>query len=148
MTDVDHKQIARELDRRRMRRKLVTYLGLLGAAIAAVFYLRCGKGWGTGGDGKGPGDGGRVVATVPEDGSARCALRLAADGLTVDGKPATRDEAVAACKTKTGADVLITGDARQGDWDELRDALEASKIPFFTREPRGVTPSDAATPAN
>lgn len=145
MTDVDHKRLAKELDRRRVRRKLAIYSGILAALVAALVYLRCGKGWGTGG-GKGPGDGGSAISVVPSDGAARCSLRLAADGLTVDGKAATRDEAVAACKTKTGADVLITGDARQGDWDELRDALEAAKIPFFTREPRGTTPSDAATP--
>ena len=147
MTDLDHKRLAKELDRRRLRRRLMIYLGLLAAAIAAAVYLRCGKGWGTGG--KGPGAGGSAVVTAaPNDAAARCSLRLAADGLTVDGKAATRDEAITACKGKTGADVLITGDARQGDWDELRDALEAARIPFFTREPRGVTPSDAATPTD
>ena len=146
MTDVDHKKLAKEIDRRRVRRRLIVLLGALGAAIAALFYVRCGSGWGTGG--KGPGEGGttRGVAVVPSDASARCAVRLAASGLTVDGKPATREEAIAACKRTTGADVLITGDARQGDWDELRTALEAAGIPYFTREPRGVTPVDAAAP--
>jgi hypothetical protein len=147
MTDVDHKRLAKELDRRRVRRKLTIYSGLLAAAIAALVYLRCGSGWGTGGKGAGSG-GGSARLVAPNDSAARCSLRLAADGLTIDGKAGTRDDAIAACKTKTGADVLITGDARQGDWDELRDALEASKIPFFTREPRGTTPSDAATPAD
>jgi hypothetical protein len=146
MTDVDHKRLAKELDRRRARKKLTIYSALLAAAVAALMYLRCGSGWGTGG--KGAGEGGSAISVAPpSDGAARCSLRLAADGLTVDGKAATRDEAIAACKGKTGADVLITGDARQGDWDELRDALEAAKIPFFTREPRGTAPSDAATPA-
>ena len=141
MTDIDHKRLAKELDRRRMRRRLLALTTLLAAAIAAAMYLRCGSGFGTGG--KGPGEGGTVKTAMASDAAARCAIRLTATGITVDGKPATRDEAIAACKTKTGADVLITGDSRQGDWDDLRGALEAASIPFFTREPRGVTPADA-----
>lgn len=145
MTDIDHKQIAKLLDRRRLRRRLAIWTALLAGAIAALLYARCGKGWGTGG--KGAGEGGpRTVVAPTVDAAARCALRLAATGLTVDGKPATIPEAIAACKGKTGADVLITGDARQGDWDELRAALEAAGIPFFAREPRGAAPGDAGAP--
>jgi hypothetical protein len=145
MTDVDHKRLARELDRRRMRRRMLTLVTLLTAAILAVIYLRCGDGWGTGG--KGPGEGGTARPVLStSDAAARCSIRLAAEGLTVDGKSMTRDEAITACKGKMGADVLITGDARQGDWDELRGSLEAAGIQFFTREPRGVSPSDAAPP--
>jgi hypothetical protein len=143
MTDIDHKRLAKELDRRRRRRRTVTLGAVLAAAIAAATYLRCGKGWGTGG--KGPGEGGTTV-TTPSDALARCSIRLTATGITVDGKSMTRDEAITACKSRTGADVLITGDARQGDWDELKGSLEAASIPFFTREPRGVTPPDAGAP--
>jgi hypothetical protein len=39
--------------------------------------------------------------------------------------------------------VTVTGDARQGDWDELRAALDEAAIPYLTREPRGATPADA-----
>ena len=143
MTNVDHRRLAKELDRRRMRRRLATLLVLLAAAVAALLYLRCGSGFGTGG--KGAGDGGKGIAKVPpsDAGPRRCALRLTARGLLLDGKPTTREAAIAACKKTTGADVLITGDARQGDWDALRGALEAASVQFFTREPRGVTPSDA-----
>ena len=137
---IDHKRLARELDRRRMRRRLLVLTTLLAAAVAAAMYLRCGSGLGTGG--KGPGEGGTTV-TPMKGSAARCAIRLTAAGITVDGKPATREEAIATCKSKTGADVLITGDSRQGDWDQLRSALEAASIPFFTREPRGAAPPDA-----
>lgn len=144
MTDIDHKRLAKEIDRRRMRRRMLTLVVLLGAAILAAVYLRCGRGWGTGG--KGPGEGGpATLKSTPSDAAGRCSIRLTATGITVDGKSMTRDEAIAACKTKTGADVLVTGDSRQGDWDELRGSLEAAGIQFFAREPRGVTPSDAAT---
>jgi hypothetical protein len=142
MTDLDHRRLAKELDRRRMRRRMTVWTALVGAVIAGAMYLRCGKGWGTGG--KGPGEGGTPTApATTDDAAARCSIRLTASGITVAGKPATREDAIAACTAKSGADVLITGDARQGDWDELRTALEAAGIPFFTREPRGVTPADA-----
>lgn len=139
---IDHKRLALELDRRRMRRRLLTLFVLLGAAIAAALYLRCGKGFGTGSSG----EGGKGIATIPADaGPKRCNLRLTGTGLTLDGKPVTRDTAIVACKRTAGADVLITGDARQGDWDDLRGALEAASIQFFTREPRGIAPRDAGT---
>ena len=144
MTNIDHRRLARELDRRRARRRLVTFIVLLGAAIAALLYLRCGKGWGTGG--KGEGDGVKGIAALPDAGPTRCALRLTGAGLTLGGKPTTREAAIAACKRTTGADVLISGDARQGDWDQLRGALEAASIEFFTREPRGIAPPDAGSP--
>jgi hypothetical protein len=126
-----------------MRRRLIVLVALLGAAIAAALYLRCGKGWGTGG--KGPGKGGGT-GSVGLQKPARCAVRLTATGITVDGKQVTRDEAVEVCKRTTGADVLVTGDARQGDWDDLRGAFERANIHVFAREPRGVAPNDAAPP--
>lgn len=142
MTDVDHKRLAKELDRRRRRRRLVISLSLLALAIAALLWLRCGHGWGTKEAGDGAGTGG--PRTVPMlDAATRCAIRVDATGIRVAGEPATRDEAIAACKDKAGADILITGDARQGDWDDLRAALDAAGIVFFAREPRGVAPADA-----
>lgn len=130
------KDVAKQLDRRRMRRKLVM-LGLFIAAIAlAITYLTCGRGWGVGGAGKGegsgPGPGSGTVARA-DAGPNRCSIRVTADGILVDGSPSTRDAAVAACKATTGADVVITGDARQGDWDALRTELEAAKVPIYAK---------------
>jgi hypothetical protein len=59
--------------------------------------------------------------------SAACAIRLSAAGLTINGIAATIDQ-VASCTQ--GADVVITGDARQGDADALQAALNASSIQF------------------
>lgn len=128
------KDVAKQLDRRRMRRRLFT-VGLFVAAIAlAITYLTCGRGWGVGGAGKGEGSGpGPGSGAAVDKGPPRCAIRVTAAGILLDGKPATRQEVVAMCKATTGADVVITGDARQGDWDELRAALEAAKIPIFTK---------------
>lgn len=128
------KDVATELDRRRRGRRLA-FLTLCAAAIAAaVLYLRCGHGWGIGGKGateearNEPGSG-SAEATAPK----RCTVRVSSEGITVDGKLMTRDEAVAACKQTEGALVTVTGDARQGDWDELEAALDAEHVPIFTR---------------
>ncbi len=128
------KDVARQLDRRRMRRRLLV-IGLFVAAIAlAITFLTCGRGWGVGGAGKGAGSGkGPGSGSAVDKGPPRCAIRVTGAGILLGGKPATRQEAVAMCKGTTGADVVITGDARQGDWDELRAALEAAKIPVFTK---------------
>jgi hypothetical protein len=124
----DAKAIAKELDRRRLRRRLV-WLAIWGTAIVlAAIYLRCGRGWGTGG--KGPGSGG----TASSSDHHRCMLRVSAGGITVDDKPATREQAVGRCKVAGGADVIVTGDARQGDWDELRRALDDGKVPMFVHD--------------
>ena len=87
-------------------------------------YLRCGSGFGLGG-GKGTGkrQGQRHRASTSRRRPARCTVRVTAEGITVDGAKKTRDEAVALCKKTDGAMVTVTGDARQGDWDELRAAL-------------------------
>ena len=56
---------------------------------------------------------------------------ITAKGLELEGKPTTQDAIIESCKQ--GADVVVTGDARQGDWDTLKAALDAAKIPTFTR---------------
>jgi hypothetical protein len=119
------RDVARQLDRRRMRRRLLLWSALLALVAAAAMYLRCGDGFGLGGPGKGPGEGGEVR---PVAGPKRCDLRVAKAGITVDGKPMLRDEAVAACKAAGGADVVVTGDAREGDWKDLRGALETAGV--------------------
>lgn len=124
------KDVAKNLDRRRMRRRLLVLVGLAAAIALAVLYLTCGRGWGISGKGnsEGKGVGSAIVRDV---GPQRCRIRISAAGITVDGKSATRKAAVAACKETTGADVVVTGDARQGDWDELRAALEAANIAVY-----------------
>lgn len=107
-------------------------LVLLAAAIAlAVMYLTCGTDFGLGGKGKGEAP--RTLVST-DAGPTRCVVRVSAEGITVGGKLVTRDEAVTACKATTGADVVVTGDARQGDWDELRAALEAAGVAVYTKQ--------------
>ena len=133
------KDVATELQRRGRRRK-VALLAVLAAAIAAaIVFLQCGKGWGLGGgtgDDKDVGSGsaqGIATPVAADAGPQRCTLRVAADGIFVDGVKQTRDEAVAACQKTEGAMVTVTGDARQGDWDELRAALQATGVKIYIR---------------
>jgi len=138
MTDQDFaKDVAKQLDRRRMRRKLALWAAFVALIALAVSYVTCGQGFGLGGKGKGAGKGegpGSGSALVTDAGPTRCSLRIAAAGITVDGKAATRDAAVTACKATAGADVIVTGDARQGDWDELKAALEAAGVTIYLKQ--------------
>jgi hypothetical protein len=144
------KDVAKELDRRGMRRKFLLVLALASAIVLALYYGTCGGGWGLGGKGKGSGAGQgpgspTPLASLDDAAARRCTVLIAATGITVDGAPSTRDEAVTRCKATAGADVIVTGDTRQGDWDDLRSAFDAAGIVVFKREPKGAG-GDAGTP--
>ena len=124
------KDVAKQLDRRQVRRKLLIWALVIGAIVAAILFLTCGRGWGIGGAGKGEGSG---SATPADAGPKRCAIRVTATGITLDGVAATRDAIVTACTGAT-ADVVVTGDARQGDWEELKAALERANIQVFLKQ--------------
>lgn len=124
------RDVAKNLDRRRTKRRVATAGGLAGAIALAVMYLTCERGWGVSNKGNDEGKG-VGSAIIKEMGTRRCVIRVSAAGITVDGNQATRQAAVAACKDTPGADVVVTGDARQGDWDELRAALEAANVPVY-----------------
>ena len=136
MTDKQFaKDVAKELDRRQRRRKVLVFGGGIAAIVAALLYLRCGGGWGLGGEGAGSGSGpgsgsGSAIA------AKRCEVRVAKGGITVENQPAKVDGVVTACKKVGAADVVVIGDAREGDWEDLRKALEAAKIDISLRRPR------------
>jgi hypothetical protein len=128
------KDVAKELAKRQRRRKWMTLGVVAGLIVLAVVYLRCGRGWGVGGDGSGSGSGsGMGVVSSFDAGVRRCVIRVSSAGIAVDGKPMKKDEAVAACRDKGAADVVVTGDAREGDWAELRTALDAAHVEVFVR---------------
>jgi hypothetical protein len=120
------RDVAKQLDRRRIRRRMTLWSALLGLIVAAAAYLRCGSGFGLG-TGTGNGNDGNS-AVRPVAGPQRCAVRVGPSGITVDGKPMSRDQAVDACKATTGVDVVVTGDAREGDWQELHAALVSAGV--------------------
>lgn len=126
------KQVAKELEKRNRRRKLIT-LAIVAALVAlAITYLQCGSGFGLGG-GKGPGKGGEGSGISNTNEPKRCTIRVTSEGIFVDGTKKTRDQAVSHCKKTEAAMVTVTGDARQGDWDELRAALEAVGVKIYLR---------------
>ena len=127
------KDVAIQIERRRRGRRRVLALFWLVVILGALVYLRCGEGFGLGGSGIGTGKGTGVETKVPTN-PVRCVVRVSAEGITVDGKLMKTHEAVAACRKTDGALVTVTGDARQGDWDELRVAFEAARVKIFTRD--------------
>lgn len=132
------KDVASELERRRRWRRLIYLLMWLALIVLAALYLRCGRGWGLGGgQGTGTGTGigsGAGSMVAPAAAPTRCTVRVTNDGILVDGTKHTRDEAVEVCKkTQDGALVTVTGDAREGDWAELRAALEAVGVKIYMR---------------
>jgi hypothetical protein len=138
------RDIATNLDRRRRRRKTLVVVLLIAAIIAAVLYLGFGRGFGFGkGSGTASGTGTNTTVATADARPARCALRVTAEGITVDGRIATQGEAVDACKAIGSADVVVTGDARQGAWDELRGALEAAGVAVYQKGGAATPPPQA-----
>ena len=121
--------------RDRMRRALF-WIAVGAALVLALVLVQCGGGFGLGGGGgSGVGGGRRAIGTSDGSGAAipRCALRVDATGIALDDRAVSIADAVAACHRAGGAEVLVTGDARQGTWDALRAALDAAAIAFHTR---------------
>jgi hypothetical protein len=115
------RDVAKQVDRRRVKRRLTLWTALLALVASAAAYLRCGNGLGLGGLGLGGGD--DQGEQRPVAGPRRCAIQISAAGFTVGGKVHSRDDAVAACKGAAAIDVFRTGDARHGDTEELHAAL-------------------------
>jgi len=126
------------------RKKLARLTILAALAVLAVVlfpWTRCRGMFGLGGEGgnseestqrprpvASSGTGTSVDAGIP-----RCELRLDAAGLHLSGRPATHDAVLAGCRTAGAADVVVTGDAAQGAWDELRALLAGAGIKAYVR---------------
>lgn len=107
----------------------------IAAAALVLLFLKCGSGWGFG---KGGDDGEGKAKAKPalsmlDAGVPRCQLRIDAAGIAANGKSVEVDGAVDACRKAGAADVVVTGDARQGLWDQLEGALEGAGVKAFVR---------------
>jgi hypothetical protein len=142
------RDVAKYVDRRRLRRRLTLWTLLLGLVAAAAFYLRCGEGFGIGGLGKNDGEPGGSSGPRPLA-QLRCSIRITGSGITVDGKPRSPDEAVAACKDAGKADVVITDDVPHHEHEKpaLIKALRAAGITdiVFHNRPAKPTAADEDT---
>lgn len=139
--------IARHLDRRRLRRRLLGWLVLLGLIAAAAMYATCGTGFGLSGKGKGEGPGGgeQPRGAVRPLAAQRCELRIGPSGITLDGKTMLRDEAVGAAKSCNGVDLYPSGDVRAGDVKDLQDALSAAGVSDVVEHPGAPSPNAVPT---
>jgi len=70
----------------------------------------------------------------------RCKIRIASGGISVDGRAVTVEEAIAACRSAKDVEVLVTGGARDGDYEDLEAALRKAGIRWVK-----VTKSTPAT---
>lgn len=131
-------------------------VAVVGGGALLLWLLLRGKGRGLGGKGQGDGDGagsgpgpgsGSDVPQLPTSDVAprRCKVRIASNGITVDGKPATVAEVVAACKSTDGAEVVVTGGGRVVDHEDIEAALKQAGIKslWIERKPRGAAPTSA-----
>lgn len=146
------KDVAKHLDRRRTRRRLFGWTIVLGAIALAASYLTCGQGFGLGGLGLGKGEGsgpgsGSVEALIAagDAGPSRCQIRIAIGGIFVNGKSASVDEAVAACKDAAAAEVLVTGGARVSDEKDLKAAFDRAGIQILRVEPKSGSAGSAGS---
>ncbi len=135
MTSPAAQEVLRELTRRRRRRRVLGLAMVAALIAAAILYLRFGGGFGFGFGGE---SGRGESAGTGSAGSAapqRCAIKVTAAGLVVDGAPPTRDVAavVATCKAGSGAVISVVGDAREGDFAELKRALDTAGVPVEQR---------------
>jgi hypothetical protein len=64
---------------------------------------------------------------------ARCTLRVAARGISVDGDPMTPEQAIAACKRTSGAMAIIADDAPPTVWPALRKQLARAHVTIHMR---------------
>lgn len=137
------RDVAKQLDRRKMKRRMTLWSALLALVSAAALYLRCGTGFGVGGAGPGRGgDDGEGPRKVTEP--AVCVIHVSPEGISTGGRPMSRDEAVAACRTAPKVEVVPTGDVLGGDVDDLLAALHAAGAKNVDRRP---PPLPAAPPA-
>ncbi|HWO25872.1 MAG TPA: peptidoglycan DD-metalloendopeptidase family protein [Kofleriaceae bacterium] len=110
-------------------------VAVIGGCTLLLWLLFRGKGWGLGGKGDGDGDGpgsgsgssSPQISTSDVD-PRHCKVRIAANGISVDGKPTTVEEAIAACRSTEGAEVLVTGGGRVSDREDLEAAFRRAGI--------------------
>jgi hypothetical protein len=98
-----------------------------GAGVLAYLLLRGGRGAGWGGAGTGDDIAGEAKPRT------WCHVRLDGKGLSLEGRPVSKDEAIAACRAADAAEVLVTGDSIAGAVDDLLISLRRAGVRMFVR---------------
>jgi hypothetical protein len=67
----------------------------------------------------------------------RCTLRVSAKGLYVDGDPKSQSEAIAICKRRAAAMVVLEDGVTKEEWTKVERALRREGIDILMRGPLG-----------
>ena len=121
--------------------------GMLGVGVGFALYMFItgfggggGFGWGQGRGEQGQGKSGSGTAppapptSKPGTGPARSRLVLSSQGITVDGKAMSLDDAIETVRAARDVEVVVTGDTMHGDVADLLVALFLAGIPWSGRE--------------
>lgn len=104
-------------------------VAIVGGGALLLLLLFRGKGWGLGGSGgDAHGDGANAPITGTTAPRTPCRVRIAADGIQVDGVPADLATTTARCRVAGSADVRATGAAITGVIADVVDALQAAGV--------------------
>jgi hypothetical protein len=126
------------------RRRWILWLLFIAAAICALLYLRC-SGYGFGGSGDDsassrPKPKPRAPTTAPQPlvgtpsadaAPPRCKVRVDKTGVSIGGEAVEIAEVAGRCGA--GVELTVTGDARYGDAEALREALKTAGIDLLDR---------------
>jgi len=111
-------------------------LALVGGGALLVWLLVSGGG-GFGGSGNAGAAG--AAASPPPPAPAPppppCKVRIDILGVHVDGKPVDVKTAIERCRASKRAEVVVTGDARQGTKDDVMRSFAAAGIAVATNSP-------------
>ena len=125
---------------KKRKSRWLTWLILLGAAIAALLY-ECGAGlgiglgtWSAGGEDSSRQPAETAAALADAAVEPPCQLRLDARGLRHDKRRIAPEAAATACRDR-GAVLTITGDARYGDVETARQTLREAGVDLVERLP-------------
>lgn len=117
------------------RRRWGVWLVVIAAAIAALLYARCGDGFGLGGLGAGDLTDQKTspqpLLTTSDAAAPRCHIRVDAAGVTLEGAPIEIADIAGRCRA--GVELTVTGDARYGDAQAVREAVRAAGIDLLDR---------------
>ncbi len=67
----------------------------------------------------------------------RCTLRVSVNGLSVDGDPESQSEAIAICKSRAAAMVVLEDGIAKDEWKKVETALRREGIDILMRGPLG-----------
>ena len=67
----------------------------------------------------------------------RCTLRVSTKGLYVDGEPTSQSEAIAVCKRRAAAVVVLEDGVAKDEWNKVEAGLRREGIEILMRGPVG-----------